>query len=616
MPLRRNSIGTLLLLWLALPAVAQQEITTAHGFTLFGELKYGPDATHFDYVNPDAPKGGTYRFSFAASFDNLNPFIVAGNAPVTSLPFIVYQSLMERSGDEPASVYGLIAESVTYPADYSWAEFRLRSEARWNDGQPITAADVVFSLETLKTSGSPQYRSNYADVLGVEQTGPGLIRFSFQGANKRGTLYTVAQMPILPRHYLRERDFAKPSIDLPVGSGPYRIASVDPGRSIIYERVTDHWAENLPLNRGRHNFDRIRHDYYRDISIQQEALLARNVDLRWETLPTQWATGYDIEAVRDGRLIKEMLPFSGTTMFAGYFFNTRRAAFQDRRVREAIAHAFDFAWTNRMIFHGLYRRLQSYFENSELAATGLPDERETELLEPFREQLPADLFTEPFQSPATDGTRASFRENLRKAVRLLEEAGWTIEDGRLSNAAGEALTFEVITWDPFFERVTGPFITNLRLLGIDARQRTVDTAQWFSRMQTYEFDMSIAFYMPQSLSPGAELREMFGSQLAHQAGSRNYVGISDPVVDALIEKIVEAPDRAARVAATRALDRVLLWQHYTIPHYYPPYIPIVYWDRFGRPEKDATWFNLIWHMSNWWVDPAKDAALNAGEVAE
>jgi microcin C transport system substrate-binding protein len=604
-------VALFVLVALASSATAEDNVHTSHGFTLFGDLKYGPGATHFDYVNPDAPKGGTYRYSFAASFDNLNPFIVAGTAPVTSLPFIVYEGLMERSGDEPASVYGLIAATVTYPDDYSWAEFALRDGARWNDGEPITPADVIFSLDLLKTSGSPQYRSNYADVIGVEQTGPRSVRFRFQGGRPRGTLYTVAQMPILPKHYWEGRDFARPSIDLPLGSGPYRIASVDPGRSIVYERVRDHWSADLPVNRGRYNFDRIRHDYYRDISIQHEALLARNVDLRWETLPTQWATGYDVEPVRDGRLIKEKLPFAGTTMYAGYFFNTRKARFQDARVREAIANAFDFAWTNRMIFHGLYTRLQSYFENSELAATGLPTAAEKALLQPFRDKLPPRLFTEPFRSPVTDGTRASLRENLRKAGRLLEDAGWTIRDGKLVNQEGQPLTFEVISWDPFFERITGPFITNLQLLGIDARQRTVDTAQWFSRMQTFDYDVSIAFYMPQSLSPGAELREFFGSALADQPGSRNYMGIRDPVVDALIEDIVNAVDRPARVAATRALDRVLLWRHYSIPHYYPPYIPIVYWDRFGRPEKEAEWFNLIWIMPNWWIDPEKDAALDA-----
>ena len=598
--------------WLASATVAhaQPAVHTAHGFTLFGDLKYGPDVTYFDYVNPDAPKGGTYRYSFSSSFDNLNPFIVAGTAPAMSLPPIVYESLMQRSGDEPASIYGLVAESVTYPDDYAWAEFRLRDAARWHDGEPVTPDDVIFSLELLKTQGSPQYRANYADVVGAEKTGSRSVRFTFaDDSDKRSTLYAAAQLTLFPKHYWQSRDFSKPSIEPPLASGPYRVASVDPGRSIVYARVKDYWAADLPLNRGRYNFDVIRHDYYRDISIEHEALLAGNVDLRWETLPTQWATGYDVEAVHDGRLIKEMLPFSGTTMYAGYFFNLRKSVFQDPRVREAIASAFDFEWTNRMIFHGLYMRLQSYFENSELAAKGLPGALELELLEPFRKQLPPRLFTDEFHSPSTDGTRASLRENLRNAAKLLEQAGWTIRDGTLVDKVGKPMEIEVIAWDPFFERVTGPFIGNLALLGIKARQRTIDTPQWFGRMQNFDFDMSIAFYFPQSLSPGAEQREYWGSEMANQPGSRNFMGISDPVVDAMIEHIIFAPDREHRIAATRALDRVLLWNFYSIPHYYAPGIPVVYWNRFGRPAVEPTWVRLIWHMSEWWVDKDKDAAL-------
>jgi microcin C transport system substrate-binding protein len=516
---------------------------------------------------------------------------------------------MRRSGDEPASVYGLVAETVTYPDDYAWAEFTLREGARWHDGRSITPEDVIFSLELLKTQGLPEYRASYADVLRSEKTGPRSVRFTFAEGENRGTLYAVAQLIVLPQHYWQERDFSKPSIEPPLGSGPYRIAAVDAGRSITYERVSDYWAQDLPINIGQFNFDAIRHDYYRDISIEHEALLAGNVDLRWETLPTQWARGYDIPAVHDGQLRMELLPFSGTTMYAGYYFNLRKPEFQDARVREAIANAFDFEWTNRMLFHGLYVRLQSYFENSELAAHGLPTDAELEVLEEFHDQLPARLFTEEFHSPSTDGRRASLRENLRDAVLLLREAGWTIENGKLVSADGKPMTFEIIGWDPFFERVTGPFIANLELLGIDAHQRTIDTAQWFRRMENFDFDLTIAFNFPQFLSPGAEQREFWGSELADRPGSRNVMGIKDPVVDALIERVIAAPDRESQVAATRALDRVLLWNFYSIPHYYAPGIPVVYWNRFGHPENDATWMRLIWHMSTWWVDPAKDAAL-------
>lgn len=599
----------LVLLLLSSGVVADDGVTTSHGFTLFGDLKYGPDATHFDYANPEAPKGGEFRYSFASSFDNLNPFIISGTAPRRNLDALIFDGLMERGGDEPASIYGVIAESLTYPADYSWVEFRLRDGARWHDGLPITPEDVVYSLELFKTQAAPEYRANYADVAAAEKTGPNTVRFTLTPGGDRGTIYTVAQLIVLPKHYWENRDFGAPTIEPPLGSGPYRLGRVDSGRSISYERVTDYWAADLPINKGMHNFDLIRHDYYRDITIEHEALLAGNVDLRWETLPTQWATGYDVDAVRDGRLIKEILPYSGTTMYAGYFFNLRKPKFQDRRVREAIAKAFDFEWTNRMLFHGLYIRLTSHFENSELAAHGMPSAAEIELLEPYRDQLPEQLFNEPWEPPSTDGTRASLRENLRESVRLLNEAGWTINDGQLVSPDGTPMRFEVIAWDPYFERVTGPFLINLQLLGIDARQRTVDTAQWFRRMQNFDFDVTIAFYFPQFMSPGAEQREFWGSEYSNRPGTRNYMGINDPVVDALIEKIVAAPDRPARVAATRALDRVLLWNFYSIPHYYAPGIPIVYWDKFGRPERDPTWLRIIWHMSNWWVDADKEASL-------
>ena len=594
-------------------AEAKDPVThTAHGLTLYGDLKYGPDFTHFDYVNPDAPKGGTFRFSLASSFDNLNPFIVAGSAPRRNLEIIVYDTLMKRSGDESSSIYGLIAESITYPDDYSWVEFTLRKDARWNDGKFVTPADVVFSVEVLKTKSLPEYRASFAAIVKTEQTGPRRVRFTLADNSDLGTLYTVAQLTVLPQHYWQGRDFATPSIEPPLGSGPYRVGRVDPGRMIIYERVSDYWGRDLPVNKGLYNFDQIRHDYYRDVAIEQEALLAGKVDFRWETLPNQWATGYKVPAVEEGRLIMEMLPFSGTTMYAGYFFNLRKPQFQDLAVREAIAHAFDFEWTNRTILHGQYVRLQSHFENSELAAQGLPSAQELAILEPWKDQVPPRVLAEAYHPPATDGSRASLRKNLRTAAKLLRDAGWTLKDGRLMSPAGDPLEIEFISWDPFFERVTGPFIRNLELLGITARQRSVDTAQWFQRMENFEFDMTIAFYFPQSMSPGTEQREFWGSKLADQRGTRNYSGIKNPVVDALIEKIVAAPNREAKVAATQSLDRVLLWNFYSIPHYYSPGIPVVYWDKFGRPEKDPTWLQVIWHMSNWWVDPQKNTLLGPG----
>ena len=602
-------IGVLVLTGLAWAEEATPDVTTSYGLTLYGDLKYGRDFRHFDYVNPDAPKGGTFRYSFASTFDNLNPYIVAGTAPRQNLEILIYDTLMKRSGDEPASVYGLVAGSVTYANDYAWAEFRLRDEARWHDGEPITPEDVIFSLDLMQNKAAPQYRAAYAGVASAEKTGPHRVRFHFVPGSDRGTLYSASQLPILPAHYWADRDFTRPSIDPPLSSGPYRVAKVDPGRSITYERVKDYWAQDLPVSVGLNNFDVIRHDYYRDSTINFEAFLSGNVDLRWEVLANQWVTGYDVPAVKEGKLIKQMLPYSGTTMYAAYFFNLRKPEFQDIAVRKAIASAFDFEWTNRMVLYGQYKRLQSHFENSELAAHGLPSPRERKLLEPYRDQLPPELFTQPFHSPQTDGTRASLRDNLRKAVQLLQKSGWTMRNGKLLSPAGKPLTIEIIGFNPFFERVTGPFIANLELLGIQARQRTIDTAQWFRRMANFDFDLAIAFYFPQSMSPGNELRGFFGSQTADQRGTQNYAGIKNPVVDAIIDKIVNAPDRASKVAATCALDRVLLWNYYSIPQYYAPGIPIAYWDKFGRPDKEPTWLQIIWHMSNWWVDPAKEAAL-------
>lgn len=593
-------------------ALAQSPATqTSHGFTLFGELHYGADFEHFNYASPDAIKGGEFRYAFASSFDNLNPFIVAGTPPL-NIEDLVFDRLMRRSGDEAVSVYGVIAESVTWPDDYAWAEFELRESARFHDGSPITADDVAFTIDVFKTQGSPQYRADYGMVASVDALGPKRVRITFADAGDRGNVYTVAQLPVLPRGHWTDRDFSEATVEPLAGSGPYRIVRVDQGRSITYERVPDYWAADLPVNVGLYNFDVILHDYFRDITVEQEALLAGQYDLRWETLPAQWVNGYDIPAVEDGRLIKEMLPYSSTTLYSAYFFNTRDPRFADRRVREAIAQAYDFEWLNRMIFYDQYVRMSSHFENSELSAEGLPSPAELELLEPWRDQLPEEVFTRAYEPPTTDGSRASLRENLRYAVRLLESAGWTINDGRLENERGEQMSFEVIGWDPFFQRVNAPFIANLELLGIDARQRIIDTAQWFNRLQNFDFDVTIAFYWPLSLSPGAELRNYWESTTANQPGASNYAGIENPVVDALIEDVVKAPDRTAKVAAARALDRVLLWNYYSVPNYYAPAIPIVYWDKFGRPEQDPTWLRFLWHMTNWWIDPQKEARLNAG----
>ena len=608
MRLKQGGQFALLLLILTLPCAAWCDATSAYGLTLFGKLKYGPDFKHFDYVNPDAPKGGSYTYGWSNSFDSLNPFITLGTPPV-NLDLLLYDRLMVRSGDEPASVYGLVAKSITIPNDYSWVEFRLRKSARWHDGKPITADDVVFTLQTLKTQGSPQYRSDYADVEKAVKTGPHRVRFIFKEAGNRSLAYTVAQMPVLPKHYWQDRKFNESTLDPPLTSGPYRITKVDPGHSLTLQHVADYWARDLPVNRGRYNFGTIRYDWYRDTSVLYEAFMAGDTDLRWETLPNQWVNGYKGPAVQKGYIKKEMLAFSGTTFYSGYYFNLRLKEFQDRRVREAIAYCFDFQWINRNIFNSQYKRVASYFENSELAARGKPGPAELKLLEPYRDRLDPRIFNQAFKLPRTDGTQASLRENLRHAVQLLREAGYTMKNGKQIAPDGRPLQFQILLWDPFFERATAPFVDNLKRIGVDAKMRLVDTAEWSRRMQDFAYEMTEGFILPMPLSPGSEQREIFGSKSADEKGSRNQMGIKNPVVDALIEKIIHAPNRAARVAATRAMDRVLLWNYYSIPTWYASGIPIAYWNRFGRPETEPNWLHIIWIMSNWWVDPQKAAAV-------
>lgn len=583
---------------------------TAYGLTLFGKLKYGPDFKHFDYVNPDAPKGGTFTYGWGNTFDNLNPFIAVGTPPAfLTFDQIIYDHLMVRSGDEPASIYGLVAESVTYPDDYSWAEFKLRDNARWHDGTPVTVDDVIFSEKILRTQAAPRYSNNYTAITKIEQTGPHSVRFTFGEKNNRGLLYAIAQLPILSKQFWRDRDFSKPTIEPPLTSGPYKVVKVDPGRSYTLQRVADYWAKDLPVNKGRYNFDFIKHDYYRDTSVNFEAFMAGKTDLRWEVLPNQWATGYNVPALKDGRLIKEMLKFSGPTLYSGLYFNLRRDKFKDPKVREAMSYALDFEWLNKNIFHGEYVRTRSHFDHSELANRGLPQGKELELLEPYRDQLDPRVFTTEWNPPKTDTTPASLRRNLRKAAMLLKEAGWTMKDGKLLSKEGKPLEFEILLIDPFFERATAPFVNNLKLLGINATMRRVDPGEWTRLIQNFDYEVTQGLTLPMPLSPGAEQLGYWGSAAADQKGSPNWMGIKNPVVDAMIDKIIHAQDRDTLVAAVHALDRVLCWNFYSIPAWYAKGFPIAYWNRFGRPKKENTWLRLVWYSDTWWVDPKKEAEL-------
>ncbi len=587
-------------LWLAVSLLSApaQAVEPSHGIAMHGDLAYGPDFTHFEYSNPDAPKGGSLKLAAQGSYDSLNPFILKGISPPGIS--LTYDTLMVQSEDEPFSEYGLIAETVEVPDDRSWIIVNLRPEARFHDGSPITADDVVFTLETLKTRAHPFYRSYYSAVTEVEKLAPRRVKFHFEDGENRELPLIVGQMPVLSKAGWQGRDFGKTTLDPWLGSGPYRVAKVDPGRSITYERVDDYWARDLPVNRGRYNFDTIRYDYYRDTTVALQALKAGEYDLRQENISKNWATAYDFAALHDGRFKKVEIPDQRPSGMQAFLFNTRRPVFADPRVRRALAYAFDFEWTNKNLFYGAYQRTSSYFENSELAARGLPNEAERALLEPYAGQLPTELLSEEYRVPASDGS-GNARRNLRQAARLLKQAGWVVERGKLVNAkTGTPMRFEILLVSPAFERVVLPFTRNLKRLGIEAKVRTVDATQYQNRLETFDFDLIVS-NIGQSLSPGNEQRDLWHSSQATIPGSRNLAGISDPVVDALIEQVITAPDRQTLVDRTRALDRVLLWGHYVIPQWHLQSFRVAYWDKFGRPARSPKYGLAV--VDTWWAKP-------------
>jgi microcin C transport system substrate-binding protein len=566
-----------------------------HAITMHGESKYGPEFQHFDYVNPDAPKGGRLRLSATGTYDSLNPFILKGT-PAGGLG-LIYDTLTAHALDEPFSEYGLIAEAIEIAPDHKSVKFRLREEARFHDGKPVRPEDVVFSFNTLKEKGHPSYRVYWADIVAAEKTGPHEVTFSFRTGDNRELPLIIGQMPVLPEHYWQGRDFGKTTLEPPVGSGPYRVSRVDAGRAVTLERVQDYWGQDLPVNRGRYNFDTIRYDYYRDGVVALEAFKAGAFDVRLENIAKSWATAYDVPAVRDGRLKKIEIPHELPSGMQGFFMNLRRPLFQDPKVRKALNYAFDFEWTNANIFNGAYVRTDSFFDNSELASEGLPTGKELELLEPFRDRLPESVFNEPYTVPNTDGSGIP-RANLRIASQLLKEAGWEIQGNRRVNVqTGRPMQFEILLYNPSFERVVLPYVRNLERLGIGVSVRTVDPTQYQERMKKFDYDMTVAV-IGQSLSPGNEQRGYWGCEAAKTEGSRNVAGICDPVVEALIEKLVMAPDRETLVAATRALDRVLLAGDYVVPHWHTNVFRVAYWDKFGRPSVPAKYGLPI--EDTWW----------------
>jgi microcin C transport system substrate-binding protein len=576
----------------------------AIGLSIIGPLKYQPGFTHFDYANPDAPKGGAMKLGALGTFDTLNPFVVKG-VPAAGIGEI-YDTLMAPSEDEPDSEYGLVAETIAIAPDKSSVLYTLRAEAKFSDGSAITPDDMIWTFTALREKGQPLYRTYYGDVTKVTKEGDRGVRFWFKDASNHELAQILGQMPVLSKAYWGSRDFEKTTLDIPVGSGPYKIAAVDPGRAITFQRDPNYWGKDLPVNKGRFNVDTIRYDYYRDGTVSLEAFKAGQYDLRQENSAKSWATAYDTPAVRDGQIKKIVIPNAFPSPAQGMVYNIRRPIFQDARVREALGYAFDFEWSNKNMFYGLYHRTRSYFDNSELAATGLPQGEELKILEKYRGQVPDEVFTKEYDPPKYDGS-GEIRDGLRKAIALLQQAGWTFKGEKLVNdKTGQPFAFEILNEDPQLERIILPFVKNLSRLGVTATLRTVDTSQYERRMETFDFDMTTTVF-PQSLSPGNEQRDFWGSASADQNGSRNIIGIKNPVIDALIEGLINAPDRATLVAYTHDLDRVLQWNHYMILEFHLGAHWIAYWDKFRRPETVPKYGV---GLSTWWIDPAAEKTVD------
>lgn len=580
-------------------AAAEEEPQAVHAIALHGEPKYGPDFKHVDYVNPDAPKGGNITVAVIGTFDSLNPYIVKG-LPASGLA-LLYETLLEKTQDEPLTSYGLLAKKIKVAEDRSWVSFTLRNHAQWQDGKPVTVEDVIWSFTTLMKHGQPFYRSYYSAVKNVEAVGPRTVKFTFKKANNRELPLIVGDMPILPKHYWTSKghDFSRTTLTPPIGTGPYKIKSVEPGRRIVFERVKDWWGEDLPINKGRYNFDTITFDYYRDPGVAFQAFLAGAVDFRQENIAKNWAQGYNHPAVRKELIKREEIKQGLPSGMQAFIYNTRRPIFKDPLVREALAYAFDFEWSNKQLAFGSYVRSNSYFSNSELAATMPISDEEKALLQPFADKLPSRVFTNVYQPPKTNGS-GDARQNLRHAAQLLREAGWVMDKGVLKNEQGKNFEFEIMLDSPMFDRWLLPFVANLKKLGIVAKIREIDVSQYQNRVNDFDFDMTITT-IPQSLTPGNEQYAFFGSETADTPGSQNFAGINNPIVDELIEKIVHATSREELITATRAMDRVLLWNFYVIPQWYSDKFRIAYWSKLGQPAENPPFGLPI--LETWWVKP-------------
>ncbi|MGB0631051.1 MAG: extracellular solute-binding protein [Alphaproteobacteria bacterium] len=593
-------------LLLAAPAMAADP-EPRHGLSVFGDLKYGPGFRHFDYVNPDAPKGGAIKIPGLDTFETIHPFILKGRKELLA-EALLYDTLMARSTDEPDSYYGLVAQTVEVPDDKSWVAFNIDPRARFHDGSKITAGDIVFTFNALTKDGHPRYRINFRDVAAVEATSPSRVKFTFKPGIHRDLPTRLAALPVLSKAYYDTVDFKKTSFEPALASGPYKVGKFEPGRSITYARAENYWANDLPVIRGRYNFDTVTVEYYRDREIAFQAFFSNQYDYREEFTSRQWAIQYDKPPVNNGLIVRETLPDETPSGVQAFILNLRRTKFQDIRVRAAMDLAFDYEWTNRTLFYGLYDRTNSMFENSSLAAKQAPSEAELALLEPFRGMVPDEVFTTPFAAPVNDGT-GRIRGNLRKASRLLKQAGYAVKDGVLLDRTGQPLTVEFLLFESSFKRIINPYIRNLKRLGIQAGIRIVDVANFKRRQDSFDFDVVIR-RIAQPLTPGLEQRNYFGSEFADVPGSFNIGGVKNPAVDALIEKVVTAKTRDELIVATHALDRVLMWNRYVVTQWYKGAHNVAYWNKYNRPATPPKFDTGV--IDTWWYDAKKAALLEDG----
>ncbi len=585
------------------------DITKIHGFALYEDLKYPSNWKHLDYANPNAPKGGHLKLMGVGTFDTLNPYLLKGTSPRNTPGLYLYgfgelhdtllagTDALRPSGDEPQSAYGLIAETLEYPKDYSWVIFNLREAARFHDGHPITADDVVFSFNTLKEKGHPRFAITYQPIKSAIILNSKKVKFEFEQKYQRQLILRAGELPILPAHYFKKHEFEKTGLTPILGNGPYQIKTFKPGQSLILQRVQDYWAQNLPVNKGLYNFDEIQIDFYRDAAVAFEAFKAGEYDIHIDYVAKNWSKNYQFPAIRKGLVTKAEIPHQQAQGTQAFFFNLRKPLFQDKRVREAISKLFDFEWSNKTLFNNAYTRSNTYFPNSPFTATGLPIDAELAILKPFKNDLPQVLFKQTFELSKTKGS-GQIRRQRKQALELLNQAGWYIKNNQLlHNITGEPFVFEQVNQhSASLQRVLLPFQKNLKTVGIEMSIRMVDPAQYKERLDNFDFDMTI-FVLPQSLAPGERPHQYFHSDTADIKGNKNYAGIKNPVVDAIIEQIDQTTTLTEVTQLMKALDRVLLWEHYTIPHWYINYHRIAYWNKLSKPKKQPPY---ILGVQTWW----------------